>query len=322
MSNLKISRTFLVLILSHVALAFGYRPEADVLFKNPGNPIYQGENTTVLLKIKELAGQNTYFVKLSLYRTEHKEYLAQILFDQSFQENGILKVTKVSDFSLRSLGETQNNNALLFYGFMEMYLSNNNAILIDAFSRMGINFKKSSQSLNINQQRLLEQYMKFVKRRDKNHNLTEKDSPLYSSDPAKQAVLNSILKESFYLNDEKAVLSKFNNQFVWLVENSNLKAYFDQTTRKFMQLEISGSEQNITVAANGNLNFSGQYSFPKYLVFSEKNVPKYEIEFVDGVNMKENINQWNTKVMNWQKIAQQNKTDKTKIQLFPQLVLR
>jgi len=56
-------KNFLILIILFSILlaqsgAFAYSPNADVLFKNVNNPLYSGETTSALFKIKNL-GKNS-----------------------------------------------------------------------------------------------------------------------------------------------------------------------------------------------------------------------------------------------------------------------
>jgi len=314
-------KNFLILIILFSILlaqsgAFAYSPNADVLFKNVNNPLYSGETTSALFKIKNL-GKNSddssanitnaviseKWAQLTMSRLEKKTFFTQAIFVGNPIGNGqngqLAHFIKTTDL----INKIQNNDKQtyamkLFYGVCEYILANNNVILLEVFDQLGINLKRSSQTINRDQSHLLDQYLRFAKRRKKNPKLTEKDSPLYSSEYSQQVIINKTLKESFYTNDERATLDRWNGKFVWKVEKAGLKAYFDQISRRIYYLEIKNPKINISYEFSGITIFNGLYNMPQKMAIKLDDQPVEEIEISSPENYRENSNQWYTRTSN------------------------
>jgi len=234
---------------------------------------------------------------------EKKTFFTQAIFVGNPIGNGqngqLAHFIKTTDL----INKIQNNDKQtyamkLFYGVCEYILANNNVILLEVFDQLGINLKRSSQTINRDQSHLLDQYLRFAKRRKKNPKLTEKDSPLYSSEYSQQVIINKTLKESFYTNDERATLDRWNGKFVWKVEKAGLKAYFDQISRRIYYLEIKNPKINISYEFSGITIFNGLYNMPQKMAIKLDDQPVEEIEISSPENYRENSNQWYTRTSN------------------------
>jgi len=312
-------RFFIVLFIFPI-LANAYRPSIDVLFKNNGNPIYNGETTSADIQIKEMSSQTTFKLKIQIARFQKQEYLLQALFDQSLNPTDIIHFSRVQDFNGKALARSQNTLVHVFYGLLDMYLSNNNTVLVEGLDKLGIKITKSQNTINVEQEKLLQRYLYFVRRKAKG-TISENENPLRSSDPSKQAVINNILKEPYYQNTEKATLIRQNQRFFWSIERKDLKALFDQQSRKLVSMELP-DHNRLTIIPEDALIFSGYYSVPKRLMVYEGGVIKYEISFVQVSNFKDSLDAFQSRAALWQQTAAtQNKEKKAILNQFPSFVL-
>lgn len=300
---------------------FAYKPAYDVLFKNNGNPIYTGETTSADILVKELSSGTSYKVKVQFSKFQKKEYFLQALFDQSYLQNDVLRVSRVSRAESIPFSKSNNPLVYLFYGLLEMYLANNNEILVNGLKQFDINILKSENIVNKDQQKLLQEYLYFSRKKAKGR-ATERENPLRSSDSAKQAIINKILKEPFYNNDQKAKLVRINQRFMWAIEEKNFKAFFDQQTRKLVTLELP-TFNKLSITPVDMQIFGNFYSAPKKLVFEESGVPKYEITLESVSNFKDSLDQFQARAAAWQKIsATQTAEKKSVLAQFPGFVLQ
>jgi hypothetical protein len=316
-------KKFALIVLS-VFLSFNcyaYRPSYDVLFKNNGNPIYSGETTSADIAIKEMSSGTSYKMKVQFSRFQKKEYMLQALFDQGFSQNDVLKVSRVSNIEANNFSKSNNPMVYLFYGLLEMYLSNNNQIIVNGLKQFDINILKSQNLVNKDQQKLLQEYLYFSRKKARGR-AGERDNPLRSSDPAKQTIINNILKESFYENSQKAKLVRINQRFMWSIEEKKFKAFFDQQTRKLVTLELPDFNK-LTFTPVDMLVFGNFYSAPKKIVIEEAGVPKFEITFESLTNFRDNIDMFQSRAAAWQKVAATQSTErKSALSQFPSFVLQ
>lgn len=301
--------------------ALAYQPTYDVLFKNNGNPIYSGETTSADIAIKEMSSGTSYKMKVQFSRFQKKEYILQAIFDQGYSQNDVIRVARVSNIETAPLSKSNNPMIHLFYGLLEMYLSNNNQIIVNGLKQFNINIARSQNLVNQDQQKLLQEYLYFSRKKARGR-AGERDNPLRSSDPAKQAILNNILKESFYKNNQKAKLVRINQRFMWAIEEKNLKAYFDQQTRKLVTVELPEFNK-LSFTPADLLVFGNFYSAPKKIIIEEAGVPKFEITFESISNFKDNMDMFQSRAAAWQKVAATQSADKKSILAqFPSFVLQ
>jgi hypothetical protein len=300
---------------------FAYRPSYDVLFKNNGNPIYTGETTSADIVVKDLSSNNSYKLKLQFSKFQKRAYFMQALYDQSFNSQDVLRVSRVAGVETLSMGKSSNPLVHVFYGLMEMYLANNNEILMNGFKQLGINFQNTQASINKEQQKLLQEYLYFSRKKARSK-ASERENPLRSSDPAKQAILNNILKQSFYTNNQKAKLVRVNNRFLWAIEEKSIKAYFDQNSRKLVTLELP--EYNTLAATPVDLQIFGNfYSAPKRIMIEETGVPKFEVTIQTIANFRENMDMFQGRAASLQKAAAGQSTEKKSLLAqFPNFILQ
>ena len=313
-------KIFLFLLLIQNSL-FAYRPAYDVLFRNNGNPIFTGETTSAEIQIKEISSQVSYKLKVQFSKFQKKEYLFQALFDQNFNSDEVLKVSRVLGVESTGLSKSNNPMVYLFYGLLEMYMANNNEIILNGLQSFNINLKKSPNSINKDQQKLLQEYLYFSRKKARGR-ASERDNPIRSSDPSKQTLINNILKEPFYLNDQKAKLVRLNQRFVWAIDEKNIKAYFDQQTRKLITVELPDFNKLSFTPVDMQV-FSGYYSAPKRVVIEEAGIPKFEVTITNISNFRDSFDAFQTRSATLQKIAAgQSKEKKTVLAQFPSFVLQ
>ena len=305
----------------YVFSCLAYSPTYDVLFKNNGNPIYSGETTNADIAIKEMSSGTTYKMKVQFSRFQKKEYMLQALYDQGFSNSDVLKVSRVSNIESSNFSTSHNPMVYVFYGLLEMYLSNNNQIIVSGLKQFDINILKSQNLINTDQQKLLQEYLYFSRKKARGR-AGERDNPLKSSDPTKQTIINNVLKESFYKNNQKAKLVRINQRFMWAIEEKKFKAYFDQQTRKLVTLELPEFNK-LSFTPVDLLVFGSFYSSPKKIIIEEASVPKYEITFESITNFKDSMDMFQSRAAAWQRIAAtQNNEKKSVLTQFPSFILQ
>lgn len=317
-----VSKNFLIILLliKVINIAWAYRPNYDVLFKNNGNPIYSGETTNADIIIKDLSSNNSYKVKIQFSKFQKKNYFLQALYDQSFNSQDVIKVSRISGVDSLNIGTSTNPMVHLFYGLLEMYMANNNDILMSGFKQLGINFSNSKELINKDQQKLLQDYLYFSRKKARGKT-SERENPLKSSDPAKQTIINSILKQPYYLNTQKANLVRINNRFMWAIEEKNIKAYFDQGTRKLISIELPDYNK-LLITPNDLQIYGNYYSAPKRLIVEESGTPKFEITIQTIGNFRETLDAFQGRSAGLQKTASSQQGEKKAlITQFPDFVL-
>lgn len=308
-------------LLLFVNTCFAYKPSFDVLFKNNGNPVYSGETTSADLNVKEIASGVSYKVKVQFSKFQKKEYFIQAIFDKNFMQDEVLRVSRVSNIELSQFSKSNNPMVHIFYGLLEMYLANNNQIIVNGLKQFDVQMNKSSNLINNEQQKLLQDYLYFSRKKAKGR-ASERENPLKSSDSVKQTIINNILHESFYKNNQKAKLVRINQRFMWGIEEKNFKAYFDQQTRKLVTLELP-EYNKLSFTPVDIQAFGSYYSAPKKIVIEEAGVPKFEIAIESISNFKDNIDMFQSRASAWQKIAaSQNTEKKSVLAQIPNFVLQ
>ncbi len=300
---------------------YGYSPSYDVLFKNNGNPIYTGETTSADISIKEMSSGTSYKLKVQFSRFQKKEYMLQALFEQGYNQNNVIRVSRVSNIEATQFSKSNNPMVYLFYGLLEMYLANNNEIIVNGLKQFDVDILQSQNLVNKDQEKLFQEYLYFSRKKARGR-ASERDNPLRSSDPSKQAIINNILKESFYNNKQKAKLVRINQRFMWAVEEKKFKAFFDQQTRKLVTLELAEFNK-LTFTPVDLLVFGNFYSAPKKIVIEESGIPKFEVTFESISNFKDNFNLFQSRAASWQKVAAaQSAEKKSALSQFPSFVLQ
>lgn len=300
---------------------FAYKPTYDALFKNNSNPIYSGETTSADLTIKEVSSGISYKLKVQFSKFHKKEYFIQTLFDKSFLLDEALKVSRVSSIESTQFSKSNNPMVYVFYGLLEMYLANNNDIISNGLKQFDVSIVKSENLVNKDQQKLLQEYLYFSRRKAKGK-ATERDNPLKSSDYAKQVVINNILKQPFYQNDQKAKLVRINQRFMWAIEEKNLKAYFDQQSRRLVTLELPAFNK-ISFTPVDLQVFGNFYNAPKKIIIEEAGTPKFEVSIEAISNFRDNLELFQSRAAGWQKAsAVQNAEKKSVLSQFPAFVLQ
>jgi len=300
---------------------FAYKPTYDVLFKNNGNPIYSGETTSADLTIKEVSSGTSYKLKVQFSKFQKKEYFVQALYDKNFQQEEVLRVSRVSGIESTQFSKSNNPMVYVFYGLLEMYLANNNDIIVNGLKQFDVGILKSENMVNKDQQRLLQEYLYFSRKKAKAR-AGERDNPLRSSDPGKQSIINNVLKQSFYQNEQKAKLVRVNQRFMWAIDEKNLKAYFDQQSRRLVTLELPAFNKLSFTPVDLQV-FGNFYNAPKKVVIEEAGVPKFEVSIDAISNFRDSLDLFQTRAATWQKVAAGQSTEKkSALSQFPAFVLQ
>lgn len=310
----------MIFVVLSSPFVWSYRPSYDVLFKNNGNPIYTGETTAADVLIKDLSSNNTFKVKIQFSKFQKKNYFLQAIFDQNFNQQEVIKVSRISGVDSLNVGTSTNPLVHMFYGLLEMYMANNNDILMSGFKQLGINFSNSKDTINKDQHKLLQDYLYFSRKKARGKT-SERENPLKSSDPAKQAIINNILKQAYYLNPQKATLVRINNRFLWSIDEKNIKALFDQVTRKLVSIELP-EYNKLLITPNDLQIFGNYYSVPKKLIIEELGTPKFEISIQSVSNFRESLDSFQNRAANLQKTAAAQLAEKKNlISQFPDFIL-
>lgn len=265
---------------------FAYAPARDVLWRNPGNPIYTNQ-MLAQFQIEEVASGRLFWVELAT----NGKALIQTISAQGFKNNKRLSVRTFAsweDVQADDMGK-------IFYSFMAYSMGNNAQPMLRLLRQWGEKIAASGATINSKQDQLLRQYLQFLRQKKKNKSLTEKDSPLYAKDAATSSYIKEKLASPYYLNTEMSFLHVEMGQFYWKTIFDHLEGYalFRQESRDFYQLvlHLPGVNGELKLQASKEFSLSGMHKIPAQLTFFIDQQPLYQIKTLGFKPLKNKLNE-------------------------------
>jgi len=315
--KIKMKKKLLVFFILFLATsAHAYRPLEETLFRNNGNPLLPKEGVNMLAKIYDLQDPaRPYLVKFIYSRLDNRKMFQQIFYGNEFKNTEVLHFTKSIDFNFKSLNRSKNHTSLLFYSLLDMYMSNSSELMMDYFQNLSIPAERTAKQINRDQEKLVNAYINFSRRKMRNPKISESESPL--STPGKTSQL---LFESFYdVDSKKATLDRKEGMFVWIIKKEGLEAVFEQSSRFMMELNFTDIE--LSAKSEGKQTFGGSYLLPKTIFLLESGVKRYKIDLVAYENFKDTKKQYVQRADDYIKYAA--KTSRSDLlNSFPAFLLR
>lgn len=269
--------------------SYAYTPTIESLLRQ-GSEIDTLKNTVALnLRIYERVEdkKNKKIKKEDETPTENKTFYSKMIFgnenekiarfiDLDYGTKGIStsNLRKIHHrYSLRASTIDKNSESIerrAFYAMITSIFYKDGAMLIDLANSLGANIKKNTELVNSKKMHYLYKYKNYLKESLLEDSELEIESPLNPSDPNEKEGVNEIMSQFFYEKSPYVSRIKEGNNYFWKIEEKNIEAKFDVSSRNMEYLKINiGDDKSIEFYCKSYSVFNGTFELPQFVYIKD-----------------------------------------------------
>lgn len=275
-------------------LSWAYVPTVESLFRNGSNPDITGNVAILNFRVSKMdpSGmiQDTNAQNTENYQVYYAKFaddvykLNQFKFSgNSFDEKNIVHQAYYPNYNAFSFANQPNAvDKSLFYGILNSLVIHDGAFLVSYLKSLGLPLRHNRELINREKIEYLAQYKQYLItiNQDKEARKTL-ENPLRPADPAKKEKVDSVMKESMYVDTQQVKLAKDSGEMSWKVSVEGFDASVSYSKRYLQKITFKTEAGVLEFLFKDYGLVNASHVLPKQILVRDVNGDNYQIEIVN-----------------------------------------